>query len=137
MANRQGGVPVAPNGVAAAANAPAVTGNASIEDALMALSPEEQAMVVQGIDPFGNDQGMMGGQPAAGPVPPAVPQGPNAAETIGILQGLLQAIPQDSEANQVAAGSIMTAIDALMQGAQGGGQQPAGVPGTMAPVIPQ
>ena len=135
MANRQGGVPVAPNGVAAAANAPAVTGNASIEDALMALSPEEQAMVAQGIDPFGQDMGQMTVEPN---VPaPAPAQGPNAAETIGILQGLLQAIPQDSEANQVAAGSIMTAIDALMQGAQGGGQQPAGVPGTMAPVIPQ
>ena len=136
MANRQGGVPVAPNGVAAAANAPAVTGNASIEDALMALSPEEQAMVAQGIDPFGQDMGQMTMEPnvpaAAAPAP-----GPNAAETIGILQGLLQAIPQDSEANQVAAGSIMTAIDALMQGAQGGGQQPGGVPGTMPPVIPQ
>lgn len=133
MVNRQGGVPVAPNGVAAAANAPAVTGNASIEDALMALSPEEQAMVAQGIDPFGQDMGQMTMEPNV----PAPAPGPNAVETIGILQGLLQTIPQDSEANQVAAGSIMTAIDALMQGAQGGGQQPTGVPGTMAPVIPQ
>jgi len=128
--------PSVPNGVAAAANAPAKTGNASIEDALAALSPEEQAMVAQGIDPFGDDQGMMGGQPAVGAVPPA-PAGPNAEETIGILQNLLQTIPQDSEANQVAAGSIATAIDALMQGAMGGGQQPAGVPGTMPPILPQ
>ena len=129
--------PSVPNGVAIAANAPAVTGQASIEDALAALSPEEQAMVAQGIDPFGDDQGMMGGQPAVGAVPPQVPAGPNAEETIGILQNLLQTIPQDSEANQVAAGSIATAIDALMQGAMGGGQQPAGVPGTMPPILPQ
>lgn len=123
--------PSVPNGVAAAANAPAVTGNASIEDALAALSPEEQALVAQGIDPFGDDQGMMQGQPAVNPVS----AGPNAEETIGILQNLLQTIPQDSEANQVAAGSIATAIDALMQGAMGGGQQPAGVPGTMPPIL--
>ena len=132
MSNVQMPPQVVPNGVAAAANAPAVTGNASIEDALMALSPEEQAMVAQGIDPFGQDMAI--------PPEPNVPQqpaGPNAEETIGILQGLLQTIPQDSEANQVAAGSIMTAIDALMQGAQGGGQQPAGVPGVMAPIMPR
>lgn len=129
--------PSVPNGVAAAANAPAVTGQTSIEDALAALSPEEQAMVAQGIDPFGGDQGMMGGQPAAGPIPPQAPAGPNAEETIGILQQLIQTIPQDSEANQVAVGSIATAIDALMQGAQGGGQQPAGVPGTMPPILQQ
>lgn len=110
--------------VAAAANAPAVGGNASIEDVLNALSPQEAALLQQGIDPFGADQVPMESLPQVpmpqGPMPQAAP---NALDTINMLQQILGTIPQDSQMGAVAAGSIQTAIDALGAGAQGA-QQP-------------
>ena len=114
--------------VAGAASAPAVGGNASIEDVLKALSPADAAMLQQGIDPFGYDQVPMEslpgvGMPQAGVQNPAVPQTPNALDTINMLQQILGTIPQDSQMGAVAAGSIQTAIDALGAGAQGA-QQP-------------
>ena len=115
--------------VAGAANAPAVGGNASIEDVLKALSPAEAAQVQQGIDPFGYDQVPMEslpqvGMPQAGtPMPQVNPAAPNALDTINMLQQILGTIPQDSQMGAVAAGSIQTAIDALGAGAQGA-QQP-------------
>lgn len=111
--------------VAAAANAPAVGGNASIEDVLNALSPQDMALVQQGIDPFGADQVPMESLPQPqGQVPMPAPQAaPNALDTINMLQQILGTIPQDSQMGAVAAGSIQTAIDALGAGAQGA-QQP-------------
>lgn len=112
--------------VAGAANAPAVGGNASIEDVLNALSPADAALLQQGIDPFGYDQAPMESLPQVG-VPtqnPATPNPtPNALDTINMLQQILGTIPQDSQMGAVAAGSIQTAIDALGAGAQGA-QQP-------------
>ncbi len=113
--------------VAGAASAPAVGGNASIEDVLKALSPADAALLQQGIDPFGYDQVPMeslpgAGMPAGMPQAPA-PQTPNALDTINMLQQILGTIPQDSQMGAVAAGSIQTAIDALGAGAQGA-QQP-------------
>lgn len=112
--------------VAAAANAPAVGGNASIEDVLNALSPQDAALLQQGIDPFGYDQVPMESLPqpmpqGQGPMP--APAAPNALDTINMLQQILGTIPQDSQMGAVAAGSIQTAIDALGAGAQGA-QQP-------------
>lgn len=111
--------------VAGAANAPAVGGNASIEDVLKALSPSDMALIQQGIDPFGADQVPMESLPE-GVMPGGVPQAPatlNALDTINMLQQILGTIPQDSQMGAVAAGSIQTAIDALGAGAQGA-QQP-------------
>ena len=75
--------------VAAAANAPAVGGNASIEDVLNALSPQDVALLQQGIDPFGSDQVPMESLPQPlpqGPMP--TPQAaPNALDTINLLYG--------------------------------------------------
>lgn len=110
--------------VAAAANAPAVGGNASIEDVLNALSPQDAALLQQGIDPFGADQVPMESLPQPmpqGPMP--APAALNALDTINMLQQILGTIPQDSQMGAVAAGSIQTAIDALGAGAQGA-QQP-------------
>ena len=113
--------------VAGAANAPAVGGNASIEDVLKALSPADAAMLQQGIDPFGYDQVPMESLPGVqgqAPMPNVPnPQTPNALDTINMLQQILGTIPQDSQMGAVAAGSIQTAIDALGAGAQGA-QQP-------------
>lgn len=113
--------------VAGAASAPAVGGNASIEDVLKALSPADAAMLQQGIDPFGYDQVPMESLPGAQgqvPMPNAQnPATPNAIDTINMLQQILGTIPQDSQMGAVAAGSIQTAIDALGAGAQGA-QQP-------------
>lgn len=110
--------------VAAAANAPAVGGNASIEDVLNALSPQEAALVQQGIDPFGADQVPMESLPQPqGQAPMPAQAAPNALDTINMLQQILGTIPQDSQMGAVAAGSIQTAIDALGAGAQGA-QQP-------------
>lgn len=112
--------------VAGAANAPAVGGNASIEDVLNALSPQDAALLQQGIDPFGADQVPMESLPQVplptGQVPMPAPA-PNALDTIKMLQQILGTIPQDSQMGAVAAGSIQTAIDALGAGAQGA-QQP-------------
>lgn len=109
--------------VAAAANAPAVGGNASIEDVLSALSPQDLVLAQQGIDPFGADQVPMESLPQV-PMPTNVPPAaPNALDTINMLQQILGTIPQDSQMGAVAAGSIQTAIDALGAGAQGA-QQP-------------
>ena len=108
-----------------AANAPAVGGNASIEDVLNALSPQDAALAQQGIDPFGADQVPMESLPQV-PMPTNVPApaaAPNALDTINMLQQILGTIPQDSQMGAVAAGSIQTAIDALGAGAQGA-QQP-------------
>ena len=111
--------------VAGAANAPAVGGNASIEDVLNALSPQDAALLQQGIDPFGADQVPMESLPQPMPQGQApMPQAaPNALDTINMLQQILGTIPQDSQMGAVAAGSIQTAIDALGAGAQGA-QQP-------------
>ena len=112
--------------VAGAASAPAVGGNASIEDVLKALSPADAAMLQQGIDPFGYDQVPMESLPGAQgqvPMPQNPNPAPNAIDTINMLQQILGTIPQDSQMGAVAAGSIQTAIDALGAGAQGA-QQP-------------
>ena len=109
--------------VAAAANAPAVGGNASIEDVLNALSPQDAALLQQGIDPFGADQVSMESLPQPQGQAPMPQAAPNALDTINMLQQILGTIPQDSQMGAVAAGSIQTAIDALGAGAQGA-QQP-------------
>lgn len=103
-----------------------ITGQASMEAAVAALNPQERAMVSQGLDPFGADQGMLGGQPgiAQAPIPGAIPQ-PTTAQPAGLspesrmaigamLEQSLAAIGQPaSEADAAAAQSIQNALMAL------------------------
>ena len=100
-----------------------VTGPASIQSALQALSPEDQALVAQGIDPFGGDQGMMAGQPVAGQ-PMAVPQGlsPETRMAMGeMLNQMLSSFGQPTnEADAAAMTSIQNALQALSMGNQQG-----------------
>lgn len=95
-----------------------VTGPASIQSALQALSPEDQALVAQGIDPFGGDQGMMAGQPAV------VPQGltPETRLAMGeMLNQMLSSFGQPTnEADAAAMTSIQNALQALSMGNQQG-----------------
>lgn len=66
-----------PNGLQnVVAAAQPITGESSIEAALAALSPQEQAAVMAGVDPYGADAGMMGGQPAVAPEMMAQTTGP-------------------------------------------------------------
>lgn len=68
-----------PNGLQnVVAAAQPITGESSIEAALAALSPQEQAAVMAGVDPYGADSGMMGGQPAVNPAVPANGGAPQA-----------------------------------------------------------
>lgn len=108
-----------------------ITGQASMEAAVAALNPQERAMVAQGLDPFGADQGMLGGQPgiAQAPIPGAIPQPaipqPTTAQPAGLspesrmaigamLEQSLAAIGQPaSEADAAAAQSIQNALMAL------------------------
>lgn len=106
-----------------------MTGNASIEAAMLALSPEEQAMVAQGIDPYGGDAGGLGGmyRTSAGPVDVnaalAAAQNTRAlepqqkAELITVLSEILASIgtPTDAESATVSS-SIQNAIMALGAG---------------------
>ena len=106
-----------------------LTGNASIEAAMLALSPEEQALVAQGIDPFGGDAGGLGGmyKTSAGPVDvnAALASAQNAralepqqnAELMTVLSELLASIgtPTDAESAPVSS-SIQNAIMALGAG---------------------
>lgn len=106
-----------------------MTGNASIEAAMLALSPEEQALVAQGIDPFGGDAGGAGGmyKTPAGPVDvnAALATAQNAralepqqkAELMTVLSEILASIgtPTDAESAAVSS-SIQNAIRALGAG---------------------
>lgn len=106
-----------------------MTGNASIEAAMLALSPEEQALVAQGIDPFGGDAGGLGGMygTSAGPVDvnAALAKAQNAralepqqkAELMTVLSEILASIgtPTDAESATVSS-SIQNAIMALGAG---------------------
>lgn len=106
-----------------------MTGNASIEAAMLALSPEEQALVAQGIDPFGGDAGGLGGMygTSAGPVDvnAALASAQNAralgpqqkAELMTVLSEILASIgtPTDAESAAVSS-SIQNAIMALGAG---------------------
>lgn len=106
-----------------------MTGNASIEAAMLALSPEEQALVAQGIDPFGGDAGGLGGMygTSAGPVDvnAALASAQNAralepqqkAELMTVLSEILASIgtPTDAESATVSS-SIQNAIMALGAG---------------------
>lgn len=105
-----------------------ITGPASVDAVLAALSPQEAAMVSQGIDPYGSDQGMMQGQPAVGggeiaPVNEgtAIPTSnltPQTRAAIGqALQDSLSVLGQPAtEADAVAVQSIQNAIMALSGG---------------------
>lgn len=106
-----------------------MTGNASIEAAMLALSPEEQALVAQGIDPYGSDVGGLGGmyKTSAGPVDvnAALASAQNAralepqqkAELMTVLSEILASIgtPTDEESAAVSS-SIQNAIMALGAG---------------------
>lgn len=106
-----------------------MTGNASIEAAMLALSPEEQALAAQGIDPFGGDVGGLGGmyKTSAGPVDvnAALATAQNAralepqqkAELMTVLSEILASIgtPTDEESAAVSS-SIQNAIMALGAG---------------------
>lgn len=99
------------------------TGPASLDAVVAALSPD-QALAAQGIDPYGNDQGMLGGQPGMlppqtkGAAPAPVGLTPENRMAIGaMLQETLNAIGQPgNEADAVAAQSIQNAIAALVGG---------------------
>lgn len=99
-----------------------MTGPASVDAAIAALNPQEQAMLAAGIDPFGVDQGMMGGQPgvAQGTPQQAASPGltPEARLAIGqALSQTLAAIGQPTnEADAVAVQSIQNALTALAGG---------------------
>lgn len=108
-----------------------ITGPASVDAVVAALSPQEIAMASQGIDPFGSDQGMMQGQSA---IAGAMPQGaipgqaptqmsgltPEARMAIGqMLEQSLAAIGQPaSEGDAMAMQSIQNALMALQAGGQ-------------------
>lgn len=95
-----------------------ITGEASIEAALAALSPQEQALVAAGIDPMGGDAGMMGGQVAPNPVA-AAPQDASLSpenrmaigETLSQILGMVGNPQTENDASLVS--SIQNAIMAL------------------------
>lgn len=95
-----------------------ITGPSSIDAALAALSPEEQALALAGIDPMGGDAGMMGGQPAVSPEMMAQTTGGlSPADRVAIaenLAGILAALgaPQN-ESDAAVSTSIQNAIMAL------------------------
>ena len=102
-----------------------MTGPASMDAAAAALSPEEAALAAAGIDPFGGDQGMLGGQPAmsgmgaqTGTPAPAAGLTLEARQAIGsALQETLNAIGQPTnESDAVAVQSIQNAMMALIGG---------------------
>lgn len=95
-------------------------GNAAINDIIGALNPQEMALLAQGQDPFGADQGMLGGQPG---MPAAVPgnaqvQALQAQQVVENLYNALAGINPTDETSALAASSIQTAIDALTGGLQ-------------------
>ena len=95
-------------------------GNAAINDIIGALNPQEMALLAQGQDPFGGDQGMLGGQPGM----PAVSSGNaqvqamQAQQVVENLYNALAGINPSDETSALAASSIQTAIDALTGGLQ-------------------
>lgn len=101
-----------------------ITGPASMDAAIAALSPQELAMAQAGIDPYGADQGMMQGQPgiaqaqSQGAISQPATLTPEARMAIGqVLQESLAAIGQPaSEQDAVAAQSIQNALMALTGG---------------------
>lgn len=104
-----------------------MTGPASMDAAAAALSPQDAALAAAGIDPFGGDQGMLGGQQAmpgmaaqTGVSAPAPAPGltPEARQAIGsALQETLNAIGQPTnESDAVAVQSIQNAMMALIGG---------------------
>lgn len=101
-----------------------VTGPASLDAVAAALSPEEQAMVAAGRDPYA-EAGLVGQSALPGMMAqtggPAQPQGgltPEARMAIGqALQETLNAIGQPAnEADAVAVQSIQNAMTALVGG---------------------
>ena len=100
-----------------------ITGPASMDAAAAALSPQDAALAAAGIDPFGGDQGMLGGQSAmpgmaAQTGAPAPGLTPEARQAIGsALQETLNAIGQPTnESGAVAVQSIQNAMMALIGG---------------------
>lgn len=105
-----------------------ITGPASVDAALAALNPQELAMVSQGIDPYGADQGMMQEQGAVnaeiaganggGAIPAQPTLTPQTRAAIGqALQDSLSVLGQPAtEADAVAVQSIQNAIAALSGG---------------------
>ena len=98
-----------------------ITGNASIDAALAALSPQDQAKLAAGIDPLADGSAIPsvdGGVP--GMVPNNPPLTPEARAAIGAqLQQILQSLPPaSSEADAALGSSLENAIGALMMGAQ-------------------
>lgn len=95
-------------------------GNAAIDDVIGALNPQELAALAQGRDPFGADQGMLGGQPGIG-MPAAGNAQAQVLQAQQVVENLYNALaginPQD-ETSALAAASIQTAIDALTGGLQ-------------------
>lgn len=99
-----------------------MTGDASIEAALAALSPAEQAAVMSGADPLGDGSAMA---PGMAPMPNGMPAqnvglGPEARAAIGAqLQQILASLPAPAtEADAALGSSLENAIGALMMGAQ-------------------
>lgn len=95
-------------------------GEASMQDLVAMLNPQEQALLAQGRDPFGGDQGMLGGQPGmpASQAGSAQAQALQAQAVVENLYNALQGINPQDETSALAAASIQTAIDALTGGLQ-------------------
>lgn len=95
-------------------------GNAAINDIIGALNPQEMALLAQGQDPFGADQGMLGGQPGmpAAASGNAQVQALQAQQVVENLYNALAGINPTDETSALAASSIQTAIDALTGGLQ-------------------
>ena len=95
-------------------------GNAAIDDIIGALNPQEMALLAQGQDPFGGDQGMLGGQPGmpAATSGNAQVQALQAQQVVENLYNALAGINPTDETSALAASSIQTAIDALTGGLQ-------------------
>ena len=95
-----------------------ITGPASMDAAAMALSPEEMALVAQGIDPFG--EGTMA--PAGMPSPAAGGMDPQTRAALGsALQQILASMPApSSDADQAVVMGLEQAMMALQAGSGGG-----------------
>lgn len=103
------------------AQAQPMTGDASIEAALAALTPQERAQVAAGIPVLGDGSAapsVDGGVPGMVPNNPPLTPESRAAISAQIQQILQSLPPASSEADAAFGTSLENALEALMMGAQ-------------------